>query len=302
MKYIRITLFALALTVAAAPAFASSASLGLAGNYNAFIFGNFSSSSDTQGRLAVGGNVHLEHYSVGDRLNPGTTGDVLLAGGDLTFTGGRVYYGDVRVGGSVTGPGYKFYDGALYQNSDMPFDFAAQKQKYTSMANSLAALSATGTTTSQWGGLYMTGDGTSNTQVFNLDGSTLLNSHTFALDTTGFAQDTTIIFNVSGTASGLTNMSMESLRPFAGSVLFNFYEATSLTLSGIGVWGSILAPLADIDNPQGVINGTLIANSFDGPMQLNLVPFEGNVPTPIPGSILLLGTGMLGLIGWRKRR
>ena len=178
----------------------------------------------------------------------------------------------------------------------------AEKTKYTNMANSLSALAATGTANSLWGGLHMAGDGTSGTQIFNLDGTTLLNSHTFALDTTGFTQDTTIIFNVSGQMAGLTNMNMDILQSFADKVLFNFYEATSLTLQGIGVWGSVLAPMADINNPQGVLHGTLIANSFDGPMQLNHVPFEGNLPTPIPGSVFLLGSGLVGLLGWRKRR
>ena len=208
----------------------------------------------------------------------------------------------MSVGGTVTGPKpyYDFYDGTL--STPASIDVAAHQQTYVNMASSLAALSATGTANHKHGGQYMAGDGTGNTQVFNLDGSTLLGSHTFGLDTTGFTADTTIIFNVSGKTAGLTNMGLKVLQPFASNVLFNFYEATELVLKGIGVWGSILAPLADLHNPRGVINGTLIANSFDGPMQLNYQPFEGNVPHSAPRQHRPSGYRPAGLLGWRKRR
>jgi hypothetical protein len=64
-------------------------------------------------------------------------------------------------------------------------------------------------------------------------------------------------------------------------------QATTLTLSGISVEGSILAPFAHVDNPQGVILGTIIAASWNGPMQQNHQPFTGDLPCeePEPGSI-----------------
>jgi hypothetical protein len=45
------------------------------------------------------------------------------------------------------------------------------------------------------------------------------------------------------------------------------------------VQGSVLAPLADLENPAGVIYGHLYANSWNGPMQINSVPFVGDLST-----------------------
>ena len=123
MNRIHIALFAIILTMTASPAFAASASLGVAGNYNAFIFGNFTGTSDTEGRLAIGGNGEFWHYSVGDKLPANNTGDVLVVGGDLHYRNGRVYYGDIRVGGKANVPGYMHQTNNIYSNAAMPFDF-----------------------------------------------------------------------------------------------------------------------------------------------------------------------------------
>ncbi|MBG0791210.1 MAG: choice-of-anchor A family protein [Desulfovibrionaceae bacterium] len=301
-RHLGIILFALALAAIASPALASPSALGVAGNYNGFIFNNFKATADTEGRLAVGGNMHVSGYSVGDKLPARTTGDVLVVGNNLSFRGGRVYHGDVRVGGKVTGhPGYKFYDGSLYERSAMAIDFAAEKQSLTNLSASLAGLAATGTTANYWGGMQLFGDAGSDLQVFNVSGADLLSGWGLGIMGNVDPSDT-IVINVSGQMAGFTGFNMESLRQYSSNILFNFHEATSLALSGVAVWGSILAPNANINHSSGVLNGTLIANSFHGSMQLNNVPFEGNLPTPIPGTVFLLGTGLAGLLGWRKRR
>lgn len=64
---------------------AAAAPLGLAGSYNSFIFGDFHGSSDTEGRLAVGGDAYLEHYSVGDKLP--ANGNVVSRWGGLELYG-----------------------------------------------------------------------------------------------------------------------------------------------------------------------------------------------------------------------
>jgi choice-of-anchor A domain-containing protein len=61
-------------------------------------------------------------------------------------------------------------------------------------------------------------------------------------------------------------------------VLYNFYQATNLTLSNIGVEGSILAPRAMISFPTGSLWGQLIGNSFTGAGELDQAMFTGCVP------------------------
>ena len=274
---------------------ATTISLGAAGEFNTFIFNDFSNSSDTEGRLAVGGNATLSGYSVGDKLNPGQYKDSLIVGKDLKMDGGRVYYGDIIVGGDATMPNYKVADGTLFTGQEnLPINFSKEEAYLKSLSATLSKEANNGRIKAEYGGLYLTGDGTDGTQVFNLDGMDLLNAHTFTLSNVN--ENAIVLFNVSNDLAGLTNMNLGSLASIRNNVLFNFYEATSLTLQGIAVEGSILAPFANVINPQGVINGTIIANSWDGPMQQNHTPFNSSsspVPTPEPGTSILLFSGLI---------
>jgi choice-of-anchor A domain-containing protein len=279
--------------------------LGVAGDYNAFVFENYTaSSSDVQGRLAAGGNISLNNYSIGDQLPATFTGPSLVAGGNLQFPSGRVYYGDIVVGGSAAGVGSAVTNGLgpnqqLLQNAAVPIDFVVERARLTSESTRLATLAANTTWENQWGGLYLHGDNQSALQVFNLPGTEVLNAHTFAVDR--IPVGATVLFNISGVNTGLTNMSMSSLIPFRNKVLFNFYQATALQLQGISVEGSVLAPLADINNPQGVTWGSVVAKSWNGMMQINLAEYSGctaggstappSLCTTQPSAPVLVGAG-----------
>ena len=100
---------AVALSALVAPAHASI--LGVAGEFNGFVFGNLTShGQDTEGRLAVGGNLVASSYAVGSGgigpavpiTNPRT--DVLVVGGDLNAqTNWQVFNGNAVWGTSITG-------------------------------------------------------------------------------------------------------------------------------------------------------------------------------------------------------
>ncbi|MDH7606113.1 MAG: choice-of-anchor A family protein, partial [Melioribacter sp.] len=62
------------------------------------------------------------------------------------------------------------------------------------------------------------------------------------------------------------------------NVLYNFYQATQLTIQGIDIRGSLLAPFADVNFVSGVINGQMICKSLSGMGQMNLAQFIGNIP------------------------
>ncbi|MFI5007642.1 MAG: choice-of-anchor A family protein, partial [Solirubrobacterales bacterium] len=253
--------------------------LGAARRFGGFFFEAFSSTaSDIQGRLAAGSHVNVNHYSIANKLSPAASGPSLVVGGDLTFPDGRVYSGDIVVAGSAAGLGQPVRAGlgsnqSVREFADLPFDFAQERARIEQTSQALAALPANGTFRWEYGGLYLRGDCHSPAQVFTLSGQQVLDAHTFQVEC--IPTGATVIFNVSGVQAGLTNMSLESLAGYQATTLFNFHQAQTLTLAGVNVRGSVLAPQAHVAQPQGVVNGTVIARSWNGPMQLNHVPFKG---------------------------
>jgi len=246
--------------------------LGAATDFNVFVPGDLTQSgSDTGGRLAVGGRATLTNYSVGAML-PGGSGDALVVGGDLAFNGGSVN-GNALVGGQISQTGVTFADGnaARYGTT---LDFGATGASLANTAASYATLPAYGTTTFRYGVLTLTGTDATR-DVFTVSGDDLNTANSLHVRVPSGA---TVLVNVTGTTIRMANMGIDLGGSDRGHALYNFPDATSLTLSGIGVEGSILAPRASLSFPNGVITGTLVVASSIGPGQANSTPFTGCLP------------------------
>lgn len=248
--------------------------LGAASNYNVFVFQDVNQpSSDTQGRMAVGRDASLAHYSVGDQLMASAGGDVLVVGRNLTFTSGDVYYGNVVYGNSTNLPidQVGITGGTLRQGT--PVDFDAAKTYLRNLSSQLSQNAANGSVEFQWGGLTLRGT-TPLLNVFNLSGSDLSKSNSMTIDVPNGA---VVLVNVDGDSlswmGGLTVSGTD-----VSNVLYNFHQARALRIRGIDVRGSILAPFADVNFESGVQNGQMICNSLMGQAQFNNVHFIGNIP------------------------
>ena len=80
------------------------------------------------------------------------------------------------------------------------------------------------------------------------------------------------------------------------NVIFNFAQASNLSVSEVGWMGSILAPNADIQFNNGHINGTLIAGSLSGTGESHLHLFNSDEPsTSVPEPTGLFALGLLGV-------
>ena len=316
---LRLTAIAGIASLLAMPLPGPGAQAGPLGDFNVLTFGDFSApSSDVEGRLYAGGNVSLNSYSVGDKLQGGLAGgDTLVVGGDLSFTSGAVYHGNVRVGGSAAGVGSGVRWGlinngyALTDNlgaAGLPVDFAAEQARLSTFSAGLAALGVTGTSNYKWSQLFLTGDGTAGRQVFSVSAGDLGAATNVVVQ--DIAEGAEVIVNVTGASASMSGGLDAFFERNRDSVLFNFVDAETLNLANIGVQGSILAVDADITTGWGVVWGQVVADSWSGPMQVNQVYFDGTPPSPPvepddvavaePGVLAIFVLGLSGL-GFARR-
>ena len=243
-----------------------SVNLGVAANFNAFVFQNFTSSgSDTQGSLAVGGNLSVSSYSV-NANHESYNGLSAIVGGSISFTGGQLNgQATYVISANVSNLG----SSDSVRQANPPFSFSSVQSQLSTLSGNLAGLKANGTVTSAYGGLTFTGDGTSNPQVFDISAS-LLQSANYA-NFSNLSSGQTVIVNVNGTSAGFQGGTPNGFSNY--NTLFNFYNATTLTFSNVGIYGSILAPLATVSGGGGQINGNVVVNAWNSGIQINASHF-----------------------------
>ncbi|NES94183.1 MAG: choice-of-anchor A family protein [Desertifilum sp. SIO1I2] len=276
----------LSLTTVAAISFslpARAASLGIASDYNVFVFGDMNQSSDSEGRVAVGGNATFTNFGIGDRL-PGSNGadTRLVVGGDLKYNGGQIFGGGAVVGGNVTSPVYFNCPSTCGVTQGSPINFSAAKQELMALSSHLGSLGTTGSTEYKWGGIHIQGSN-NDLNVFTIDGSQFAKSS--YLNLSGVGQNSTVVFNVLGSSVNISNFGLNLGGIDKSKVLFNFVDATSVSTTGFSFQGSVLATQAHYQFNNGNLEGTLVANSVSGSGEFHNYKFSGNLPAvPTPPS------------------
>ncbi|MEJ0040019.1 MAG: choice-of-anchor A family protein [Gammaproteobacteria bacterium] len=298
-----------------ASAAASAAIVGPAADYGVFVFGsgNFSSqSTDSGGNLAAGGDVSLQNYSVASAiagnpsLNPNSAR--LVVGGNLTATNGGVGQGQngaLYVGGAINRTSFTATGGTFGQTL---VDFSAAELQYESLSLSLGGLGANGTSSISFGTLNL--NGTSSTlNVFTLSAADLTSTNAVNI---AAPTGSTVLINVTGNNAVFQNGNVNLTGISSAYVLYNFINATSVTLTGSkNPAGSILAPLAGVTGGFGAMDGQLITGSYGGMggdpyghTEFHGIAFAGTLPAPVPlpAGAWLLMSGIASLAGFARRR
>jgi hypothetical protein len=290
-------------------------SIGAAQGFGAFIFGNSTDTTDIATRIAIGGNGPSSAMSVGGKIQAGPT--ILTANPNVV----AVVEGSAANGGVNTLSGQAAYNaGGTVNNGTAlasdPFlvpanggeSISSYESFYVNLSNQLGALSSTpGTTMTSGGqGLLLSSTSISDTLViYNLTAAQWATLGGF-----NFNLNQTIIVNVpaSGGITGGTayNLTANGVQPGNtgtgfGTILFNF-EGTAGTVDlGNEGFGTILAPNDSlVQNGGKVVNGQIIAETLGNIGELHDgSSFTGALPetsgTPEPGTLLLLGGGLLAL-------
>ncbi len=272
----------IALTLASSSTLA--ADLGVANNFSAFVFNDFKSNFGRADGAIAAGEIDLKGYSVGYR-RPSNPGEYyLVSESTIDFKYGRQYVGSmVASGGTDVNWAVRWgmeRGSQILSNQDesaMPFSFDEQEQYYKDLSAELSQLDVTGSVSSKWGGLYLQGDGSSDTQVFNLDAREFAKAHTFKV--WGIPSDATVIFNITGDDNvNVKGKSFAWLRAHATKTVFNFTNAQKLDIKGNRWEGVVLAPYADIRGVYGTAKMPIIGQSFYGSMALLGDEFNGELP------------------------
>lgn len=215
--------------------------------------------SDTEGRVAAGGDIRVWHYAVGLR-DP--NGDVAIAGGSLEARD-AAFHGDVVVGATAQLDNAGLYptDGSSGSSRrGMPLDFDVLGDDLTAASDLLGTVGATGPTIRAGQAIHMVG-GRDDVNVFAISAHHLEGASSLTFDVPAGAN---VVVNIRGGTVRFQDFGVfgESLDPTR--VLFNAPEAWSVRIEAFDFSGSLLAPRADVDFDNGQFNGQLVAWSVQG--------------------------------------
>jgi choice-of-anchor A domain-containing protein len=301
-----------------------------------------------QGNAYVGGNANLQSVGsiqnlvVGGSLTDqsGTiSGNVFVGGaqtnlssgvtiqGSLTLTGANSSLNAASNGGSSPSAVYvtssttvndpSYWTAARTSGAPAtpptPLDVFGSSTDITNASTSLTALSGATNVSSTGGTINITlsKNGLNVIDLNIANGATITGIN---ITNANGVTPTGLIINVNGDNLNFNGGSFNLGSLANNQVLFNFGNATTLSLQNLAFEGALLAPLATVNFSSGHIDGALIANNYMGPGQINYVGFNDPLPayqtsgsggtvvaTPEPGSIALFGTGVV-VIGLFFRR
>jgi choice-of-anchor A domain-containing protein len=265
------------------------------GGVNVIVFEDAApSGADSEGGMYVGGNFSTTgSYSIGAGSEAGLTCDdfSFVVDGNISGTA-IVKVGQAAYGGELIGSIDATCGAYDYPNPNgltvAPVDFAKLESDFIFYSNAYKNYAPNGTTTLQWSTLTFSGSGSS-LYVFNITAAQLMSatSIVFKVETTA-----SVIVNVSGLTINWSNAGFTL--PDGGSkckgtngvetgcerILWNFYEATSIVLSGIGVQGTILAPYATQSGAGGNVDGQVIVKYLTGGIEYHPYYFNGCLLSP----------------------
>lgn len=239
-------------------------------DYNGIIFGAmFSYSSDTEGRLAIGGSARLQNYAVGTALSQDCTRVDLQIGGAFVGQDGQVTRGKATAYGDISIVNWNTPCGPIDQ-VPLSIDMVTAQSELTSESVQLNGEAANGASTLSFTTLSLTGTNTF-VNYFTVDGSTVASLTGINID---IPQGSWAVINYQGDNIEFRSMAFVlSATTNRQKVLHNFATATTIKVEQVTFEGSILAPHAGLTYNYGEIRGSLACANYFGTGQLHNYPY-----------------------------
>lgn len=271
--------------------------------YNVYVTGNHTASNTTYaGRVGVGGSANYTSVRIGDRFANQSTGlDSLVVASDLLYQQGVVQGGGIVAGGRTNITGVVVGGGGVRVGSS-PINVTAAAQFLRDAGATWKSVVANGAVNQMpWGDLVLGGTDRQ-LNVFSVDAGQLAVTRSLRIHVPGTS---TVLINVRGDAATLRSARFSLNGLDASAVLFNFADATTLTIDGTEVLGSVLAPKADIAFTNGQVRGQIFGMALNGNGRAADQPFTGTLPAvsviPLPAPVLLASAGLALVAIFRRR-
>lgn len=289
--------------------------------YNLIVFGDLDSQSNVQGKAFIGGSLSGTASDFGSMLSIPSSEVSLLVGQDILATIENINKGSVEVGGNISAAstinmnsgGSVAVGGTVFgtvQNGPVvplgsSVDISGIQSTLEAASAALAALTPNSSTSIQNGNQLVFDaqpSGPQNQAVFNVTAADVFENNSLAqmqMNANGASQ---IIINVSGTSTtwnnGMNQVGAFTTTALRESVIWNFYEATSITLDR-NLNGALLAPEAHLTNSTS-IDGSVAVASFTQRGEVHLPTTI--VAVPEASSLALMTLGLLTLAPFARFR
>ena len=280
--------------------------------YDVFVFQNFAhTNSETNGRIAIGGNADMTHWGVGQFLPHDYSDFSLVVGGNLTSFEGGVFNGRTYVGGTLTAVNTGFPAAHPPEGGTPPVDFSSEIVRLTGISNAYAAMADNGSTRWYNGELEFLGGAGTNVYTVTIEdlqastaGYAFINpsgavnivnvigsSATSAFNNNGYFFDCLAADDRSTCQSG-TNFATPM-----GAYLttWNFNQQETIEVGG-PVHGNILAPNASVNFGQGDVVGDVVVRNATSAAEYYSLDAQ-TFPTPEPATLGLVAIGIATVAG-----
>ncbi len=336
--FLRAILPTLSLGLISSPVFATSLTAQqILQQFNLVVLDDATSDSDVDGRTYVGGDltggIYLQHPNdtpasayagltvQGNTSNVKVTDYGAVVGGNLTNS--TINNGNTVVLGTASGDAFNggghYYAGTVGSgNSNGTYDpsllFSAAAIAATStnfsnvlddLSNQLQSIGSTGSSITVTGAkvTFNASVDANGLAVFTITDSSIfetkIDEYAFNLN-----EATTVIINSDATTVNIdANFLGGSAPDFGSKILWNFYNATSVTLA-TQFGGSLLATDAMLTNYNNIEGGVYV-DTLNQKGEIHLQSFTGtipSVPVPEPSTMLLFGTGFMSLIAICRKK